>query len=121
VARPIAVALVLAGLAALVGCGGSTGSVGPPSVGPTSTPPPAPQTVEIRNFAYSPRDITVPVGTTVVWVQEDSTVHTVTDAGVFDSGHLSRGQRYSHTFRIPGTYDYRGTVHRGMFGSVTVQ
>ena len=119
--RPLASALVLVVLAALVGCGGSSGSVPTPSVGPASTPPPAPQTVEIRNYAYTPQDIPVPVGTTVVWVQEDSTVHTVTDAGVFDSGHLSRGQIFRYTFRTPGTYDYYGTVHPGMAGVVTVQ
>lgn len=120
--RPLATALVLAGLAtALVGCGGPTTGVRPPSVGPSSTPPPTRQTVEIRNYAYSPQNVTVPLGTTVVWVQEDSTLHTVTDAGVFDSGQLSRGQRYSHTFRAPGTYDYRDTVHPGLTGSVIVQ
>lgn len=119
--RPLAAAVVLAGLAALVGCGGSTDHAGPTSAGTTSTPPPAPQTVEIRNYAYSPQNITVPVGTTVTWVQDDSTIHTVTDVGVFDSGHLSRGQLFRYTFRTPGTYDYHGSVHPGLTGSVTVQ
>lgn len=118
--RPLATALVLAGLVGLVGCGGShRGSVAP-SDAPTSSPPPR-QTVDVRNYAFSPRNITVPIGTTVTWVQDDGTLHTVTDAGIFDSGVLSRGQRFSYTFRIPGTYHYDGTIHPGMAGSVTVQ
>ncbi len=118
--RHLAAALLLAGAAALGGCGGSGGGVSAPTRSATPTPP-SRQTVQIRNYAYAPQKVTVPVGTTVTWVQEDSTVHTVTDVGIFDSGPLSRGQRYSHTFRTPGTYDYRCTVHPGMTGSVTVQ
>lgn len=117
--RPLVSVLVLVVVGALVGCGGSTGRAGPPSLAPTSTAS-APQTVEIRNYSYTPQNITVSVGTTVIWVQDDSTIHTVTDAGVFDSGPLSRGQRYSHTFRTSGTYTYRCTVHPAMTGTVTV-
>lgn len=110
---------VAAALVVLVGCGGSGGAE-PPTAPPSSGPPPR-QTVQIRNYTYSPQNITVPAGTTVTWVQDDRTIHTVTDGGVFDSGALSRGQRYSHTFRTPGTYDYHCAVHTAMTGSVTVQ
>lgn len=123
--RRLAAVLVLGVAAALPGCGGSGGG-GPgggaaaPSATPSPSPPPR-QTVQIRNYAYAPQHVTVPVGTTVTWVQDDATLHTVTDTGVFDSGPLSRGQRYSHTFRVSGTYAYHGTIHPGMSGSVTVQ
>lgn len=113
-------AAVAAALAVLAACSGSGPGAGGPSAPPPTTPP-ARQTVQILNYAYSPQHITVPVGTTVTWVQEDSTLHTVTDPGVFDSGDLARGQRFSYTFRTPGTYAYHGTVHAGLSGSVTVQ
>lgn len=117
--RLLAPGLVLAGLVVLAGCG-SSGRSGAPSLSPSSSPP-SQDTVDIRDYGYHPQDITVPAGTTVTWVQDDSTIHTVTDAGSFDSGTLSKGQRYSHTFRTPGTYAYVCTIHPAMRGTVTVQ
>lgn len=118
--HPLAAAAVLAALGVLLGCGGSTGGPVRPAPLPSSSAPTR-QTVEIRNYTYAPQKLSVPVGTTVTWVQDDSTVHTVTDPGVFDSGSLSRGQRYSYTFRTPGSYGYRCTIHPSMRGTVTVQ
>ena len=57
--------------------------------------------VNIQGFAFSPQSPTINVGDTVVWTQNDNTVHTVTStAAPFDlsSGNLSKGATYSHTF-----------------------
>jgi nitrite reductase (NO-forming) len=96
-------------------------------------------TVLIVNFAYSPADLTVPVGTTVTWVNQDSVGHTVTEgdpnspkqAGmrVFDSsgeavngkvGLIGPGESWSYTFTTPGTYEYYCIVHPYMIGRITV-
>ena len=45
--------------------------------------------VTIKDYKFSPASITVSVGTTVTWTNEDTTFHTVTAAnGDFDSGNL---------------------------------
>jgi plastocyanin len=71
---------------------------------------------------FAPNPITVAVGTTVTWTNNDSTGHTVTsNTGAFDSGALGAGKTFSFTFQTAGTYQYHCTFHAGMVGSVVVQ
>jgi copper-containing nitrite reductase len=72
---------------------------------------------------YSPQTITVVIGVnnTVSWINNDNTVHTVTDTGVFDSGMINPGQGWSYTFNTPGTYQYHCTIHPWMTGTVIVE
>jgi plastocyanin len=61
------------------------------------------------------------VGTTVKWTNKDNVPHTVTSAtGDWDSGQLSNGQSFSHTFTQAGTFAYQCTVHPTMKGTITV-
>ena len=70
---------------------------------------------------FSPDTITVPVGTTVRWVNGGGHRHTVTsDQGLWDSGPLDPGGAYSTTFTRPGTFQYHCNFHRGMVGTVVV-
>ncbi|MFL6116477.1 MAG: plastocyanin/azurin family copper-binding protein [Catenulispora sp.] len=80
-------------------------------------------TVEIKSYAYSPAALTVPVGTTVTWVNEDSVPHTVTGTSgpaKFDSGQLASGASWSGTFMTPGTYKYYCADHPQMVAQITV-
>ena len=93
-----------------------------------SPPPPGngggdPYTVDMKGLAYSPRTLTVPVGTTVNWTNSDGTTHTVTfdNEIIADSGNIPDGGRYSVTFDQPGTYNYHCTIHPGMTGQIIVQ
>ncbi len=73
------------------------------------------------DYGYSPSSITITAGDTLTWTN-DGTVpegHTVTGDG-FDSGTLSHGQTYSHTFTTAGSFPYVCTLHPFMKGSVTV-
>lgn len=86
--------------------------------GPTGTPTPTTTSqtgataVEIVNYNFVPRNITVPAGTTVTWTNKDSVQHTVTStSGVFNSGPLNEGQTFSYTFNRTGTYEYECTIH----------
>ena len=87
---------------------------------------PQPLQVKLANFAFSPAQLTVKAGTTVVWTSEDSASHTVTaDDGSFDSGTLHKGDSFSFTFTKPGEYAYYCRFHggpggAGMAGSVVV-
>lgn len=90
----------------------------------SSSSPVATDSVTIQNFAFSPDNITVKVGSTVTWTNQDSTDHSVTsDDGVTggpDSQLLTKGQSYSFTFSKAGTYTYHCKIHSDMTGTVVV-
>ena len=78
--------------------------------------------VSMKNLAFNPKDITIKVGTTVVWTNNDSVDHNVTSAtGLFNSGNLAPGDTFKFTFDQAGTYPYSCTIHvPDMVGTVTV-
>jgi plastocyanin len=78
-------------------------------------------TIEIIDFGFSPKNVSVKKGTTVTWVNHDSASHTVTAApGGPSSATLKPGQSYSFTFTIAGTVNYHCSIHPGMTGTVVV-
>ena len=83
-----------------------------------------PQTfnVNIQNFAFSPSQLTVHLGDTVVWTNRDSTSHTVTsDSGnELGSSSIHTSGTYSHTFNQAGTFGYHCSIHPSMKATVTV-
>ena len=93
---------------------------------PTSAPAVAPKVVQVSidNFAFKPRKLSVPAGTTVTWVNHDDVPHTATGSGeqpAFDSKALDTDDKYSFTFTKPGTYKYFCKVHTHMTGTVVVK
>jgi plastocyanin len=79
--------------------------------------------VEIKMYAFAPSALTIPVGTTVTWTNEDSAPHTVTVSKgpqKFSSPNLQKGDTFSFTFTQPGTYSYFCAVHPDMMATVTV-
>jgi plastocyanin len=96
--------------------------VGGPTATPQSTSTPAQGTVNvsIQNFSFTPQNITIQAGSTVRWTNNDSTAHTATSPGNFDSGNLNSGGSYQFTFNTPGTYTYFCAYHAGMTGTITV-
>jgi plastocyanin len=78
---------------------------------------------------YRPDNIAIPVGTTVVWFNDDTNqVHTVTsgnaadeDAGSqFGSDYMQEGAFFQYTFNEPGLYPYFCNLHPWMVGQVSV-
>jgi plastocyanin len=88
---------------------------------------PATANVSEIDFAFLPREITIPAGTTVIWVNDEQPKHTATaDDGAFDSGDQGLGDSFSYTFAEPGNYPYFCRYHGdvggvGMAGVITVQ
>lgn len=80
------------------------------------------QDVTIEGFLFVPETIVIPVGTTVVWTNRESGInHTSTaDDGSWDSGVLTPGQSFSHTFESAGTFPYHCAIHPQMHGTVMV-
>jgi plastocyanin len=65
--------------------------------------------------------IQVKAGQTVTWTNNDPVPHTVTsEDGKWDSGDIASGRNYSRKFEAPGTYDYHGSNHAAMTGTVVV-
>ena len=81
--------------------------------------------VVISNYKFFPQTLTVPVGTTVTWVNHDLAPHTAThrSAGYegFDTGDLILQAAFVHTFKTAGRYDYLCMLHQGMIGTIVVQ
>jgi plastocyanin len=77
-------------------------------------------TVSIESFAFNPKSLTVPVGTTVTWTNNDSANHRINSSS-FNSPDLPKGSSFSYTFQTAGTFDYTCGVHPSMQGKVIVQ
>lgn len=79
--------------------------------------------VDIRNFGFSPKSLTVPVGTRIVWTNHDEEPHVVTSAGTgfVSSKALDTSDSYAVTFSKPGTYAYYCSIHPMMVGTIIVQ
>src|SRR6476661_2874224 len=80
-----------------------------------------PVVVSLRGVSYQPQNLTVPVGTTVTWRNDepDKTIHSVT-GGPLGSPDLAPGESYSFTFNTAGTFTYHCRFHAYMEGHVTV-
>ncbi len=119
---PGLVLLTLAVVASLPACSGGYGAANPTTTSKTSAPAASGNSVSISGFAFSPATLTVSVGTTVTWTNNDSTTHTITsDTGVFNSGNVANGKTYSYKFTTAGTYAYHCSIHSYMKGTVIVQ
>ena len=56
---------------------------------------------------YDPAELTIIKGATVVWTNDDSSIHTVKeDDDEFESGSILPGNSWSYTFDTVGTYNY---------------
>jgi plastocyanin len=72
---------------------------------------------------FSPTPLTVPVGTTVTWVNHDEVPHTVVSDNnprTFRSGGLDTDDKFSFNFTKAGTYNYHCSVHPHMTGIIIV-
>ena len=78
--------------------------------------------VVMKGFAFDPASVTIKVGESVTWTNQDSTNHTVTaDKGEFNSSQLANGATFSFKFDTAGTYAYHCSIHPSMTGTVVVQ
>lgn len=91
-----------------------------PPVSGAGAAPPAPTTVDVRDFLFAPAELTVGPGTRVVWRNLGDLPHTVTaEDGSFDSGLLAPGATFTVT--IDGPVRYLCTLHPQMRGIIVVR
>lgn len=109
--------------------GGGTGTGGAGvGGGMAACPDPAlpEKLIPIRNMAFAQQHVSVPPGTRVTWVNEDSMVHDVTQGDPdnptpeFESGTMLTGDRWSFDFCKEGRWIYHCAAHPNTMRDATV-
>jgi plastocyanin len=91
----------------------------------TSAPSAAMNTIAIKDYTFSPANLTIKPGTTVTWLNQEEAVHQiVSDAKTpisFASDSLSNGESFSFTFTMAGIFTYHCVYHPTMKGAIIVE
>jgi plastocyanin len=91
------------------------------ATGGLPTPTPSNRNVVIDHWKFTPKDLVILPGTTVVWVNQGNGYHTsISDDGLWNSHGIPPGATFSYTFTAPGTYAYHCRFGNGIFGQVQV-
>ncbi len=79
--------------------------------------------VDIVNFTFDPNPITIAVGDTITWTNQDGVPHTATgqNRDLLQSGTIPPGGTFSQTFSEAGEIPYFCEFHPNMNGTVIVQ
>jgi plastocyanin len=90
--------------------------------GAARAPKPATHTIAMDGTAFSPDDLTVKVGDTVVWINKDPFPHTATStSGAFDSKILQPGDSFKYKATTKGDFPYICALHPTMKGMLRVE
>ena len=123
IAKPILLFLILFALI-ITGCSKNKDySTSPNNSGGT----PGTNEIFMQGTAFTPADMTIPIGTTITWTNKDGFAHTVTSgtpgspSGLFDSGNVGANGQFSFKFTTAGTFKYYCKIHTMMTGTITVQ
>lgn len=112
-------------LTALAGCGSSDSSPSPASATPDPTATAADAkvvNVTMRNIKFVPPTITVKLGQTVRWTNDDSVAHTVASSKLrLASEAIPGGGKFTYRPRKRGRFPYFCTIHAGQTGVLIVQ
>lgn len=83
--------------------------------------------VSIEDFKYAPAQLTIKKGTKVVWTNKDSAGHNVVSDNSAPAGGppkqaalFGKGEQFSFTYDVVGTFGYHCTPHPSMTGQVIV-
>ncbi len=143
-----ALGLVMPAIAALASSasareGGTATPVASPAASPVASPVAAVTVKMTPQLRFEPAAVTITRGETITWANASPMPHTTTSdpaknpvkatrpelaqlppgAEGWDSGLLSEGESFSHTFTVAGEYAYFCIPHimSGMLGKITVE
>ncbi len=79
--------------------------------------------INIKNFAFSKKELRIKKGDTVIWTNLDYIWHTVTsnDGEELNSELLSKNEKYIHKFTKSGIFEYYCKPHTNMKGQIIVE
>jgi plastocyanin len=89
---------------------------------PTKTPSSTTYNIDMTGYNFNPPILNINKGDTVVWTNDDSSIHSVTSSsdGIFNSGNMYLGSTFNYTFNQSGSYDYHSEFDDGMAGLIIV-
>jgi plastocyanin len=87
--------------------------------GGTAAPSGKTVTIDMKNIQFNPKDVTVKVGETVKWVNQDSVPHNVT-GGPMHSPTFGKGGTFTYKATKAGKISYVCTIHPGMTATLNV-
>lgn len=114
--RKFMVVILLVLVTLIIGCAQQTQT-------PDTTKLGSENNVRIRDFKFVPETLSIRVGDTITWANEDSAKHTVTseNGDEIDSEELGKGGSFTHTFNEPGEYTYYCSLHPSMKARIIVK
>jgi plastocyanin len=78
--------------------------------------------VVASDLAFSPGELTVSVGETITFANNDGFAHTFTaDNGEFDSDNVDSGGSFEYTPEAAGDIPFHCKIHTSMTGTITVE
>ncbi len=113
----------------VMACGGGGGGGGGGNGGPSGPGDDLPDgDVTLTGTTFQPENLTVDRGTTVVWVNSVTVLHSITPDGHAEFSRVEvnqRGDTFQATFDEAGTFEYfcefHGAPGVGMHGTITVR
>lgn len=86
------------------------------------TAKPVTHTVTIEDTGFTPADLTVKAGDTILWINQDPYPHTATsEAGGFDSHAIGPKKSWKYVARKTGDFPYICSVHPSMTATLHVK
>jgi plastocyanin len=78
--------------------------------------------VNIDNFSFAPKELTIAAGTQITWTNKDDVPHTIVSVDhQFKSKTLDTDEKFSFIFQSAGTYEYFCSIHPKMTGKIIVK
>ena len=78
--------------------------------------------VVASDLAFNPAELTVAVGETITFTNNDGFAHTFTaDNGEFDSDNVDSGGTFEYTPEAAGEIPFHCKIHSNMTGTITVE
>ncbi len=114
--RTLVIITLIIGVLLLAGCNSNPPDVNDGQINQNE------KNIEINGFAFSPQELTINQGETVVWTNKDSVKHSIiSDAGnELKSELFSTSETFSDTFNSKGTFDYHCGAHPNMKAKIIV-
>ena len=89
--------------------------------GSPASPEGATRPILMKGIAYEPKQVTVHVGDTVEWANQDIVAHTATARDKSWDVNVLPGKNGRMVMKMPGQFDYICRYHPNMTGSITVE
>ena len=115
------VATIIAAIATLVSLSVPTLGRGAAKPAPAASEPQT-YTITIKNFEFTPRDLAIPAGSKVTWINKDEEPHKLSEVNsAFTSQPLDTDGSFTYEFKAAGKFEYFCTLHPRMTGHVVVE